>query len=309
MTGPDLDRDLEAIGRRLSPRLGQAQDRVVGIATAPARRPRPPRAPSRLGGAMLTLAVTAAFGTLLAVGVATRPDAGSTPVSRGPSVAMATTTPGVPSTVLPSGGDATPPPASVAPVATAPAVIGAAPTRPGPAATAPPVPAGDTVLAAPAPTAQPAPPQPTTAATAAPAPTAAPSGTPAPAPTAPATASPTAPSRISASPTAPAHPRVVLTQKDSGRTITIHQGDTVEVDLAAPQDTSHWTVPSSTDETVVKPSSGSAGSDGSAKAVFVTTGSSGSANVQASRVPACATATPRCLPPQRIDFTVTIVVA
>ena len=312
MTGPDLDRDLEAIGRRLSPRLGQAHDRVVGIATAPAaaraRRPRPPRAPSRLGGAVLTLAVTATFGTLLAVGVATRPDPGSTPLGRGPSVAMATTTPGVPATIL-SSGEATPAPAAVAPVATAPAVVGGAPTRPGPAATAPPVPAGDTALAVPAPTTQPAPPQPTTAATATPAPTAAPSGTPVPAPTAPATASPTAPSRISASPTAPAHARVVLTQRDSGRTITVHQGDTVEVDLAAPQDTSHWTVPSSTDETVVKRSSGSARSDGSATAVFITTGRNGSASIQASRVPACATATPRCLPPQRIDFTVTIVVA
>jgi hypothetical protein len=88
----------------------------------------------------------------------------------------------------------------------------------------------------------------------------------------------------------------------------VHPGDVVEVDLSSPRDTSHWTVPSSTDETVVRHSSGSAKSDRSARGVFTTPGKSGSADIQASRVPACATATPRCLPPQRIDFRVTIVV-
>jgi hypothetical protein len=89
----------------------------------------------------------------------------------------------------------------------------------------------------------------------------------------------------------------------------VHRGDVVEVDLSSPQDTSHWTVPSSTDETVVEHSSGTANSDGSARAVFTTPGAGGRADIQASRVPACATATPRCLPPQRVDFRVTIVVA
>jgi hypothetical protein len=125
----------------------------------------------------------------------------------------------------------------------------------------------------------------------------------------PSQAASTAPPRFAASSTGQARPRVVLSQKDSGRTITVHPGDVVEVDLSSPQDTSHWTVPSSTDETVVTPSSGSARSDGSARAVFTAPGKSGSADLQASRVPACATATPRCLPPQRIDFRVTIVVA
>jgi hypothetical protein len=112
---------------------------------------------------------------------------------------------------------------------------------------------------------------------------------------------------VTAGPTAPAPVRIVLTEKDSGRTITIHPGDVVEVDLSSPQDGSHWTEPQSTDATVVKRDSGSTRSNGSAKAVF-SGGGKGNAQIQASRVPACATATPRCLPPQRIDFQVSIVV-
>jgi hypothetical protein len=301
MSGPDLDRDLEAIGRRLSPRLGPAHDVVVGRATAwAAGRARWPR-PGRLGGAVATLAVTAGFGTLLAVGVATRPGP-DTPVDRGPSVAMATTTPGTPaSSDVPGAGEATPVPGG-GPVATAPAATAAAPTPPGPAAaTASP---GGPVLTLPAPPGQA--PQPT----AAPPTAATPGGTPVPDQTPePSPAAPTAPPRFAADATAPARTRVVLSERDSGRTITVHPGDVVEVDLSSPQDTSRWTVPSSTDQTVVRPSSGSARSDGSARAVFTTPGKSGSADLQASRVPACATATPRCLPPQRIDFRVTIVVA
>jgi hypothetical protein len=301
MTGPDLGRDLEAIGRRLSPRLAQAHDAVVGRATASVGgRARLPR-PGRLGGAIVALAVTATFGTLLAVGVAARPGPG-TPVDRGPSVAMATTTPGVPtSTDAPGAGGTTPVPGG-GPVATAPAVTTVPPTVPGPpAATTPP---GGPVLPLPAPPGET--PQPTTAPSAA----ATPGGTPMPAQTpGPSQGASPAPRTIAASPTAPARSRVVLTEKDSGRTITVHPGDVVEVDLSSPGDTSHWTVPSSTDETVLRRSSGSARSKGGASAVFTTSGKSGSADLQAGRVPACATATPPCLPPQRIDFRVTIVVA
>jgi hypothetical protein len=299
MTGPDLHRDLEAIGRRLSPRLGTAHDAVVVRATASAggraRRPRP----GRLGGAVATLAVTAGFGTLLAVGVATRPAPG-TPADRGPSVAMATTTPGAPaSSDVPGAGEATPVPGGGA-VATEPAATTATPTPAGPAtATAPP--GGPVLPGSPGQGQQPA---------AAPSAAATPGGTPVPEQTpGPSPAAATAPPRFAAGATAPAGARVVLSERDSGRTITVHPGDVVEVDLSSPQDTSRWTVPSSTDQTVVRPISGSARNDGSARAVFTTPGKSGSADLQASRVPACATATPRCLPPQRIDFRVTIVVA
>ncbi|MDB5064999.1 MAG: hypothetical protein JWM18_1433 [Chloroflexi bacterium] len=297
MTGPDLGRDLEAIGRRLSPRLGQPYDAVVGRATASvgggARWPRP----GRLGGAVGTLAVAAAFGTLLAVGVATRPGPDA-PVDRGPSVAMATTTPGVPASTDPPGaGEATPVPGGGR-VATAPAATTVAPTRPGPP------PSEGPVLTLPAPPGQG--PQPTAAPPAA----ATPGGTPMPAQTPPPSqAASTMPPRFAASATAPARARVVLSEKDSGRTVTVHPGDVVEVDLSSPRDTSHWTVPSSTDETVVSPGSGNTRSDGSARAVFTTPGRTGSADLQASRLPACASATPRCLPPQRVDFRVTIVVA
>jgi hypothetical protein len=151
MTGPDLDRDLETIGRRLSPRLGQAHDAVVGRATVSmdgrARWPRP----GRLGGAVATLAVTAGFGTLLAVGVATRPGP-DTPADRGPSVAMATTTPGVPASSDAAGaGEATPVPGG-GPVATAPSATTVAPAPPGLAATT--APSGGPVPTLPAPPGQ-----------------------------------------------------------------------------------------------------------------------------------------------------------
>jgi hypothetical protein len=301
MTGPDLDRDLEAIGRRLSPRLAQAHDAVVGRATASmggwARLPRP----GRLGGAVVTLAVTAAFGTLLAVGVTARPGPGR-PVDRGPSVALATTTPGVPASAdAPGAGEAAPVPGG-GPVATAPAATTVAPTVPGPPVAT--TPSGGPALPLPAPPGQGS--QPTVAPPAA----ATPGGTPMPAQTpGPSQGASPAPRTIAASPAAPARARVVLTENDSGRTITVHPGDVVEVDLSSPRDTSHWTVPSSTDETVVRRSSGSARSNGSARAVFTTPGKNGSVDLQASRIPACATATPPCLPPQRIDFRVTIVVA
>jgi hypothetical protein len=308
MTGPELDHDLEAIGRRLSPRLGHAHDAVVSRATrgASARRPRPalPRL-NRLGGAALTLAFSAGFAALLAVGVASRPasDPQGPRVANGPSVAMATS-PGLPAvTSAPSGAAATPAPVDM--IAPAPTFSAVSPTHAAGVTSAPTTPAsGPTTLMAPA---SPAPQQ-TAAATAEPSQAAVPTDPPAPTQTPGPHYAPTAPAKVTSSPTAASAPvRVVLTEKDSGKTITIHPGDVVEVDLSSPQGGSRWTEPQSTDPAVVKRGSGRTRSDGSSMAVF-TAGQNGNAQIQASKVPACATATPRCLPPQRIDFQVTIVV-
>ena len=306
MTGPELDHRLEAIGRRLSPRVGRAHDAVVARATREAggRRPRtaPPR-PGRLGGAVLTLAFTAGFAALLAVGVANRP-AGSDPATsaNGPSVAMATgpATPGASGS--PGGAPAipnasvppAPAPAAPPPVAPPPAPAVAAPGPPSGGATgrpAPPTQAPPTEVVATAPSPSSEPP-PSSAAT----PTEGPGPQPSPAPT---------PSSRWTAGHAPM--RIVLTQQDNGRTITVHRGDVVEVDLSAPQNAMRWTEPQSTDETVVRRSSGAARSDGSASAVFGAA-QDGNAGIFASRMPACYFSTPRCLPPQRIDFQVTIVV-
>jgi hypothetical protein len=306
MTGPELDQDLEAIGRRISPRAGAAHDAVV----ARAGSGRPPRTappwPGRLGGAALTLAFTAGFAALLAVGVADRPtELRTTPPSSsgsGPAVALATD-PGAPGTMVapvPSFAPAVPkaptqmPPSAILPpsnsVATgAPRVSGGGPVvAPPPLSPAPPPPA---VSGAP-PTAPPEPapePSPTPGAAPPPAPTAAPRMGPDP-----------TPGRAST--------RIVLTEKDSGRTITVHRGQVVEVDLSPPaQPGWRWTEPQSTDQKVAQPTSGAANSDGSAYAVFGAAGD-GSARVWASRMPACYFSTPSCYPPVAMDFQVTIVV-
>ena len=299
MTGPELDHELETLGRRLSPRVGGAHDAVVTRATlgASGRRPRtaPPR-PGRLGGAVLTLAFTAAFAALLAVGVANRP-AGSSPSApnSGPAVALATGAPGA--SGAPATQDTTlrPLPASALPrvvVPQPPVATGAPPASVGgpvapPARTAPPP--APTVIA----TAPPSDgPEPSWTAT----PTEGPGPQPSPAPP---------PSSRWTSGHAPT--RIVLTEQDNGRTITVHRGDVIEVDLSAPQNAMRWTEPQSTDETVARRSSGAARSDGSADAVFGAA-QDGNAGILASRMPACYFSTPRCLPPQRIDFQVTIVV-
>jgi hypothetical protein len=310
MTGPELDHELEAIGRRLSPRVGAAHDAVVARATGgeAGRRPRTalPR-PGRLGGAVVTLAFTAGFAALLAVGVANRP-AGPTPATsaNGPAVALATgpaapAASGSPAGVPPTR-DATPAPAPVvpAPTVTVP--------PPAPATTAPAVAVGAATTGRPAPPTQAPPPR--AVATAPPSdapgpsdratPTQDPGPQPSPAPP---------PTMTSAPNTGRAPMRIVLTEKDSGRTITVHRGDLVEVDLSAPQQQPgwRWTEPQSTDETVAHRTSGAARNDGSADAVFGAAGD-GNARVYASRMPACYFSTPRCYPPVAIDFQVTIVV-
>ena len=310
MTGPELDHGLEAIGRRLSPRVGAAHDAVVARATGgdAGRRPRTalPR-PGRLGGAVLTLAFTAGFAALLAVGVANRP-AGSNPATsaNGPAVAIATAGPtpgasGSPAGVPPTRF-ATPAPAP--PVATPPVIL-------PPQA---PVPTAPSLASGPAATGRPAPP------TQAPPPhavaTAPPSNAPEPSDWATPTEgpwpqpSPAPPPTMTSAPNNGHAPmRIVLTERDSGRTITVRRGDVVEVDLSPPQQQPgwRWTEPQSTDQTVARRTSGAARNDGSAYAVFGAAGN-GNARVYASRMPACYFSTPRCYPPVAIDFQVTIVV-
>jgi len=313
MIGPELDGDLEAIGRRLSPAVGAAHDAVIARATRGGTGHRPlgalPR-PGRLGGAALTLVLTAGFAALLAVGVADRPAAGpggSGP--GGPSVAMAPApaAPGAAGSTAPVTTRSEPGATTVAPAPPAASTPAAPPTtapivsRPVPVT----VPAPSTPASAP--DATPSAP-PTTAPTADPAPstTAAPTspGSPPPSPH----AAPTAPARVVPAPTSsPSAARIVLTEADSGRTITVRRGDVVEVDLSAPSNGMLWTEPQTTDQTVVRRTSGRTNPDGSASGVFGAAGD-GRAQIEASRVPPCATATPRCLPPQRIDFVVTIIV-
>ncbi|TMD00632.1 MAG: hypothetical protein E6J03_11880 [Chloroflexi bacterium] len=264
MTGPELDHELETLGRRLSPRVGGAHDAVVTRATLGASGRRPRTAPPR--------------------------------PNSGPAVALTTGAPGSPGGA-PATQDATlrPLPASAAPRVVVP---------PPPVATgAPPAPVGGPV----APPARTAPPPAPTVTTTAP-----PSNGPEPSWTATPTEDPgpqpsPAPPPSSRWTSGHGPMRIVLTQQDNGRTITVHRGDIVEVDLSAPQNAMRWTEPQSTDETVARRSSGAARSDGSAYAVFGAA-QDGNAGILASRMPACYFSTPRCLPPQRIDFQVTIVV-
>jgi hypothetical protein len=297
MTGPELDQGLEAIGRRLSPRLGAAHDAVVARAAREARGRRPRTAlpwPGRLGGAALTLAFTAGFTALLAVGVADRPaNLDLTPPSSSANGPMALAP--VPGT---SGASGSPGGAPVRPPRPAlPTVPTQAPPRvaaPPPVAAATSAPRGsDGGPAVPS-----APPSDAPQAPSAPTPTQDPGPHPA----------PTAPARVTPGPPGGRAPmRIVLTEKDSGRTITVHRGDVVEVDLSAPVNGSRWTEPQSTDQTVARRTSGAAQTDGSAYAVFGAAGD-GNARVWASRMPACSFSTPRCYPPVGIDFQVTIVV-
>ncbi|HEX3605350.1 MAG TPA: hypothetical protein VH134_05475 [Candidatus Dormibacteraeota bacterium] len=326
MTGPDLDQELGAIGRRLSPRLGAAHDAVLRRTTASSgARGRLPRLalPGRghLGGAALTVAVGGAFAAALAVGVASpRVSPNTTVPYTGPSVALASS-PGMPGWGTPAGGPGTPPAGAVVLGTGGTPTQGAAPTRlpsvmvspTGPAAggdandhgngpTPPPMTSTPpTAVSQPGPTEGPGA-VPSSGST----PTHEPQGEQSPGPH----AAPTAPPRFAATTTpTPAPPaRIVLTQKDSGRTITIRPGDSVEVDLAGPTDGSRWTVPMSSDTTVLKSSSGSAKSNGSARAVFGTAGPKGSADIRATKAPACAYTTPHCPYAYRIDFQVTVVV-
>ena len=319
MTGPDLDLDLETIGRRLSPRLGRAHDAVVSRAAAGAGRPRRLRPPwlglHRLGGPAVTLAVATGFAAVLAVGVAS-PRGGSTPdgspATTGPAMAFATAS-GVPSstpalstaTATPLGATSVAPPVEATPPAQPPQTI--TPTGPRSGSSTPPPPAAGTRPPARGPerTVPPGdgpwgPTDPSQAAQPNPEP-------------GPAGDGPSQGPRLQGSATAAPSPSprpatIVLTAQDSGRTITVHTGDTVEVDLAAPGGGATWTEPYSTDGVVLQRTSGGTSKDGSAHAVFTAT-RTGTAQVQASRVPACANATPRCLPPQRIDFQVTVDVA
>jgi hypothetical protein len=296
MTGPELDRDLEAIGRRLSPRLGHAHDTVVGRATrgAAARRPRPalPRL-SRLGGAAFTLAFSAGFAALLAVGVASRPgpsDPHGSAVARVPSVAMATS-PSVPVvTGAPGGGPATPPPGGM--IAPAPDVATVSPTPAGGVTTGPTTPAsGPTTLAAPTGPA----PQQTAPATAEPSGASAPTHSPAPAQSPPPQHS--APVRVTSSPTAAPAPgkTVKLTEADSGRTISVPAGTRIEVRLSASGPMA-WTGPSSSDETVVTRTGGSPDAKGGASGSF-NAARGGNADLTATENPNCR---PQCMMPSRL---------
>ncbi len=323
MTGPDLDQNLEAIGRRLSPRLGHAHDAVVSRATSGAGRPRRPRPPwlrlHRLGGPAVTLAVAAGFAAVLAVGVAS-PRGGSTPngsPATGPAVALATG-PGLNSSApvistadptaaaTPSGAASGSSSVTSTAPAQQPTVI--TPSNPGSGGPQPSTPVTTTGTRPPAPGPEPAttpggghdgPPAPSQAAQ--PGPWSGPGYGP--------TQTPRLEGAATASPAPAAGPaRIVLGAQDSGRTITVHRGDVVEVDLAAPGGGATWTEPQSTDGTVLQRTSGGTSKSGAARAVFTAT-KTGTARIEASRVPACATATPRCLPPQRIDFQVTVDVA
>ena len=283
MTGPELDHELEAIGRRLSPRVGGAHEAVVARATPGADAPRPRTAP-----------ITATTFDLGLEGDVHEPS----------EEAIAPFCVGAPSwsrLVFVNGrfsaklSTLRPLPASAAPRVVVP---------PPPVATgAPPAPVGGPV----APPARTAPPPAPTVTTTAP-----PSNGPEPSWTATPTEDPgpqpsPAPPPSSRWTSGHGPMRIVLTQQDNGRTITVHRGDIVEVDLSAPQNAMRWTEPQSTDETVARRSSGAARSDGSAYAVFGAA-QDGNAGILASRMPACYFSTPRCLPPQRIDFQVTIVV-
>ena len=139
-----------------------------------------------------------------------------------------------------------------------------------------------------------------------------PSSAPAPTPAAQPTPAPTPSggpisSKVEAGPSTPAPTptRIVLTQQDSGRTITVHPGDVVEVELAGAGDGSHWSEPQSSTKAVLQRTSGGTGKDGSSSAVF-TAGSAGTAKVTASRPAACSGSGP--CPTVVQGFQVTVVV-
>ena len=86
---------------------------------------------------------------------------------------------------------------------------------------------------------------------------------------------------------------VTVTEADSGKSVMLHLGDRLEVQLASPS-IYIWTEPASSDESVLCRTSGSSGA--TAKALFVAT-INGRSTVTATDNPTCY---PACLPPSRL---------
>jgi hypothetical protein len=101
---------------------------------------------------------------------------------------------------------------------------------------------------------------------------------------------------VTSSPTAPASGKVVkLTEADSGRTISVPAGTRIEVRLSASGPMA-WTVPSSSDGTVVTRTGGSPDAKGGASGSFTAT-KGGGADLTATENPNCR---PQCMMPSRL---------
>lgn len=98
---------------------------------------------------------------------------------------------------------------------------------------------------------------------------------------------------------------LVFTEADSGRTVEVTKGATIEIHLSATSGV--WTAPSSDNSGVIAAGSSTAAPNGAATATFTVVGK-GQAQVTASSEPACAKSVPACLAPSR-QFTLGIVVA
>jgi hypothetical protein len=316
----DLERELEAIGRRVSPRLDHARSAVTRAAeqVPEERRLWPwsmrPLRPRPMAGAVASLAAGAVIAAAVMLGPLVRPATPApAPPTSGAPVAMASDL-GQPTTVAGTGpagaagsasplGEPSPPsPAATPAVGPDPGMTGPPPASAASAPSAAPGAAGGGPdQAAPIVTASPPPTE------APPTPAASPPGGPTPTP---ATWSQRGPAAEVPSPTpTPAPTRITLTEADRGTTIHVRRGQQIEVDLSAGPGA--WTEPAvrqSSAAGVLRLGSGGTRSDGSAHALF-TAASDGSATVHADRAPAaCATSAAPCPAAAAQPFDVTVVV-
>jgi hypothetical protein len=312
----DLERELEAIGRRLSPRLDRAHDAVTRHAEAGAppwtpwpwvraAGPRPGR--RALAGVVAAVAAGITIASLTAPAPGSRSaTAGAARAGGGPGIAEASG----PGLAAPTAAAATqapitpgqPPPPSTG--AGGPAVPGGPPQPPGPAA----------VLAGPGPVASGPSPPPRTAGPGEPA-SAAGMETPPPSSWAAAAGSSGTRAPLRESPTgtsggaactgpAPAAASVVtLTEADRGRTICVRRGQRIQVDLSA--EGRPWTAPAAVQSSpVLSTDTSSAGADGSAEATF-SAAAAGRSVIHAEQAPGCTGSSP-CPAPQPFDVTVLV---
>jgi hypothetical protein len=97
---------------------------------------------------------------------------------------------------------------------------------------------------------------------------------------------------------------VMLTEKDSGRTITVHAGTRIDVRLAGSGPMT-WTVPHSSDGTIVTQTGGGQDGKGSASGSFGAA-QAGKADLSATQDPNCR---PQCMMPSRLWVVHIVVVA